>query len=249
MLPLIAVAHGSRDPRSARVMAALVDKIRSARPDLDVRLCFLDLNAPSVEQTIDAVAAEGSPGAVLVPLLLGSAFHARIDLPTIVSRARSRHPGLALTQADVLGGDARLSAVLRDRVIEAGFEPHDGTVGVVTAAVGSSNAQANHRSRRFMAAVATGTDWITQACFATTDPRVDEAVRALHERGATRVAIAPWFLAPGLLTDRIGAAAQVAAPKSTCVNVLGAHPMVARAVLDRYDEAVQRLHVRSESIA
>ncbi|MEN0134137.1 MAG: CbiX/SirB N-terminal domain-containing protein, partial [Rhodococcus sp. (in: high G+C Gram-positive bacteria)] len=108
MTPLIAVAHGSRDPRSARVVAAAVSALRERRPDLDVRLCFLDLNAPSVDQVIDAVAAEGHSSAVVVPMLLGSAFHARVDLPALLDAARLRHPHLHVRQADVLGHDARL---------------------------------------------------------------------------------------------------------------------------------------------
>lgn len=81
MVPLIAVAHGSRDPRSARVIAAAVAALREVRPDLDVRLAFLDLNAPSIDQVLDGVAHDGHTHAVVVPMLLGNAFHARVDLP------------------------------------------------------------------------------------------------------------------------------------------------------------------------
>ena len=55
MIPLIAVAHGSRDPRSAQAMAAALASLRVRNPDWDVRLAFLDLNAPSVGQVLDAV--------------------------------------------------------------------------------------------------------------------------------------------------------------------------------------------------
>ena len=92
MSTLIAVAHGSRDPRSARTVATVVDRIRARRPDLDVRVAFLDLSEPSVEDVVDDVVAGGAEAAVIVPLLLGSAFHARVDLPAIVDAARRRHP-------------------------------------------------------------------------------------------------------------------------------------------------------------
>ncbi|MFE3028948.1 sirohydrochlorin chelatase, partial [Nocardia tengchongensis] len=102
---LIAVAHGSRDPRSAATMRDVVERIAAQRPDLDVRLAFLDLSTPSVDQVIDAVAADGHSHAVVVPLLLGNAFHARVDLPGLLDAARDRHPRLRLTQAEVLGPD------------------------------------------------------------------------------------------------------------------------------------------------
>ena len=116
MTALIVAAHGSRDPRSARTVTAAVDRIRAARPDLDVRLGFLDLSAPSVEQVVDSVAADGCSSAVVVPLLLGSAFHARVDLPALLAAVRARHPRLSLVQSQVLGDDRILIDAVRYRV-------------------------------------------------------------------------------------------------------------------------------------
>ncbi|WP_281179510.1 sirohydrochlorin chelatase [Nocardia inohanensis] len=225
---MIAVAHGSRDPRSAATMHAVVEQIAAARPDLDVRLAFLDLNAPSVDQVVDAVAAEGHSHAVVVPLLLGSAFHARVDLPGMLAATRSRHPRLHLTQADVLGADPRLISALRDRVLEQ--LSGRGRIGIAVAAVGSSSSAANVRTGE-VARMLTGlTGWDTEICFATTEPNLPEAVSTLRARGAEQVIVAPWFLALGLLTDRLAAAV----PGIVHATALGAHPHVAEVVLDRY---------------
>lgn len=233
--PLILVAHGSRDPRSARAMAAAAAAIRGARPDLDVRLCFLDLSAPSVDQVIDTVAAEGHSSAVVVPLLLGSAFHARVDLPGLLAAARSRHPGLDLVQTDVLGDDDRLVSAVRDRVAAAGVTVDDPGVGVVLAAVGSSRADANARTAAIAPRLLASTAWSgVEVCFATTEPTVSQAVSRLRADGARQIVIAPWFLAPGLLTDRIDAAADEVAPGALRAAVIGDHALLVEVVLDRY---------------
>ncbi|MGK8525255.1 sirohydrochlorin chelatase [Nocardia asteroides] len=234
---LIAVAHGSRDPRSAATVAEVVAAVAAARPDLDVRTAFLDLTAPSVEQVVDAVAADGHTHAVVTPLLLGSAFHARVDLPGLLSTARARHLGLRLTQADVLGADARLIGALRDRVLaadDAGQAAADRRLGVAVAAVGSSSATADIRTAEVATRLAARTGWRTEICFATTEPSVTEAIARLQARGAERVLVAPWFLAPGLLTDRLANAA----PQAIHANVLGAHPALAQVILDRYHAAL-----------
>ena len=44
---LVALAHGSRDPRSAATIKALVDEVRAMRPDLRVEAAFLELSKPS----------------------------------------------------------------------------------------------------------------------------------------------------------------------------------------------------------
>lgn len=237
--PMIAVAHGSRDPRSARVVAAAVAAIRAQRPDVDVRLCFLDLNAPSVDQVVDAVAAEGHSTAIVVPLLLGSAFHARVDLPGILAAARARHPHLTLVQSDVLGHDRRLVGAVRDRIAETGVATNAARTGVVLAAVGSSDPRANDRTRALADVLAEDGPWATTVCFATSaEPTVGQAISLLRSRGVERIVIAPWFLAPGRLTDRLGTAALDAAPDVVFAETIGAHRHVAEVALDRYDTAV-----------
>ena len=44
---LIALAHGSRDPRSAETIAALTEVVSCMRPDLRIEPAFLDLVEPS----------------------------------------------------------------------------------------------------------------------------------------------------------------------------------------------------------
>ncbi|MFC9435081.1 sirohydrochlorin chelatase [Nocardia sp. NPDC057030] len=232
---LIAVAHGSRDPRSAATMAAVVGELAAGRPGIDVRLAFLDLNAPSVEQVVDAVAAQGHTRAVVVPLLLGNAFHARVDLPGLLAAAHARHPQLQLTQADVLGADARLIGALRDRVLEATLGASSNPSGIAVAAVGSSSPAANARTAEVARRLAKLTGHLTEICFATTEPTLPQAISRLRARGADNILVAPWFLAPGLLTDRLLSAAS----DVIHANVIGPHPALTDIVWNRYDAALE----------
>lgn len=235
--PLIAVAHGSRDPRSAGTIAAAVAAVRTRRPSADVRLCFLDLSTPSVDQVIDSVAAEGHCSAVVVPLLLGSAFHARVDLPALLGAGRARHPALHTLQSNILGDDDRLLTAVRDRVYDTGIG-QDG-LGVVLAAVGSSNRRANAYTATLAERLRQRTSWAAvTTCFATAaEPTVDQAIGDLRAHGCDHIVVAPWFLAPGLLTDRL--ASGVAGDDGVSfAKPIGAHPLLADVILDRYDSAL-----------
>ncbi|MFB7878476.1 sirohydrochlorin chelatase [Nocardia sp. NPDC056064] len=240
---LLAVAHGSRDPRSAATMAAVVADVAAARPELTVRLAFLDLSAPSVEQVADDLAAQGHREVIVVPLLLGNAFHARVDLPALLAEVTRRHPRLRLTQADVLGPDPLLVAALGDRVAAAGHPgyPREHAApalgmrpGVAVAAVGSSDAAANRRTAAVARRLAALTGLRTEICFATVEPSIGLAVERLRARGSARIVVAPWFLAPGLLTDRLLAAA----PGITHAEVIGAHAGLTEVIWARFDTAV-----------
>lgn len=239
MTPLIAVAHGSRDTRSARTMRAVAERVRAASPGLDIRLAFLDLSEPLLDTVIDRLASEGCRRAVAVPLLLGDAYHSRVDLPALLAAAEARHPGLELRQADVLGTDPRLVSAVRDRLADVGAAPDDPDLGVALAAVGSSRPAANATARDLAPTLRFGTRWsAVHTCFATTTPSVDSTVATLRRAGARRIAVGSWFLAPGLLTDRVRQRALAGAPNAVCAEPIGAHPLLAEVVLDRYRAAL-----------
>jgi sirohydrochlorin ferrochelatase len=228
---LILTAHGSADPRSSSTAFAIADQLRASRPDLDVRSAFCEQTTPNLRDVL----AEVPDGAVVTPLLLASAHHARVDIPSTIEAAGSR-----VRQAEVLGEDVRLIAVMRERLAQAGVSPDDRTVGVVVVAVGSSSDIANTRTADVASALADGTDWAaTTTAFATgPKPSVAAAVARLRRRGAARIVIAPWFLAHGRITDRVAAFAS--ANGLTLSEPLGVHPLVVDTVLDRYDRAAAK---------
>jgi sirohydrochlorin ferrochelatase len=238
-VPLIAVAHGSRDPRSAATIDELVAVVRAARPGLDVRAAFLDLSAPRLPDVLAAVHAEGHTGAVVVPLLLGHAYHARVDIPGAVARAARVHPRLRIRVADVLGPDPRLAAAAARRLREAGADPADPELGLVLAAIGSSHAPANDAVRAVARELRRGTRWTgARAAFATAAaPDVPAAIAALRARGARRIAVGSWFLAPGLLPDRVTAATRATAPTALVAAPLGPATELADVILTRYRAA------------
>ncbi|MGW6565174.1 sirohydrochlorin chelatase [Streptomyces sp. NPDC054975] len=56
---LVAVGHGSRDPRAAATLADLVERVRELRPGLDVRLAHIELNAPLLTDVLADLAGAG----------------------------------------------------------------------------------------------------------------------------------------------------------------------------------------------
>ncbi|MFF9201171.1 sirohydrochlorin chelatase [Streptomyces sp. NPDC014986] len=230
---LLVIAHGSRDPRHAATVHALVRRVRSLRPGLRVETGFLDFDVPSVRQVLEALAAEGVRDVVALPLLLTRAFHAKADIPAVLAEAP---PRLRIRQAEVLGPSPLLLAALERRLYEAGLTPADkSSTGVVLASAGSTDPEA-------IAVIAdiarewrhTGWCAVRPAFASASLPRTGQAVRELRALGCARVAVAPYVLAPGFLPDRI---ARGAAEADVLADVLGPAPEVARVLLERYDRA------------
>ncbi|WP_372495549.1 sirohydrochlorin chelatase [Saccharopolyspora soli] len=236
----MAVAHGSRDPRSAATVHALLDVVRAMRPDLDVRVAFLDLSAPRLGDVLSAVHGDGHSDAVVVPLLLGRAFHARVDVPAAVADAQLRYPRFQVHISDVLGPDPRLDAAAWRRLAEAGAPADDPELGVILAGAGSSHAPANRLVSAVAARWQAKTSWAgtSEAFAAAADPDVPAAIEALRARGARRFAVGSWFLAPGLLPDRISALAREHAPQPLIAAPMADDAGVADLVLQRYAETL-----------
>jgi sirohydrochlorin ferrochelatase len=240
--PLVPVAHGSRDPRSAATVRGLVERVRTQAPDVEVYESFLDLSQPRVTDVLRRLYEQGHRSAVVVPLLLGSAFHARVDLPALVDEIQAGCPGFTVTVSDVLGVDPVLEEVALDRLTGAGLGPGD---GVVVSAVGSSNAGANAVVADLAARWAAELGLPVSEAFASAaQPDVPAAVARLRANGARRVVVASWFLAPGLLPDRIAVLAREADPGVFIADPLGPDPRVAAAVLRRYADALERVPVQ-----
>ncbi|MGY1810734.1 sirohydrochlorin chelatase [Blastococcus sp. SYSU D00669] len=224
---LVACAHGTRNPTGRRLVAELALAARTLRPGLVTTAAFVDVQPPTVGDVVGSLAAEGRP-AVVVPLLLSGGYHVHVD----IAGAVAAHP--TAVAARPLGPDERLVDVLHDRLTAAGADPADPRTAVVLAAAGSSD----QRSAADVAATAAllqerWTGPVTTGFGSAAQPPVPDAVAAARARGADRVVVAAYLLAPGHFADKLAAAGAdaVTAP-------LLPDDRVAAVLLDRYDAAV-----------
>ncbi|MBT2370303.1 sirohydrochlorin chelatase [Streptomyces sp. ISL-10] len=232
---LVAVAHGSRDPRALRTVLALLERVRELRPGLDVRLGHIELNEPLLTDTLAGL--NGAP-TVLVPLLLSRGYHVKHDLPQAAAAAPGG--GEHIRIARPLGPHPLLAEALWSRLAEAGWHEADGTsrsAGVVLASAGSRDPESAEDTRRMAQLLGDrlGGVPVVAAYASALSPTVPAAVRALTSRGRHRIAVASYFAAPGLFATRSAAAAPWIA-----ADPLGTHPALARLLLHRYDEARTR---------
>lgn len=237
--PVVAVAHGSRDPRAAATVAALLDAVRARRPGVPVHASFLDHAPPAPDRVLDGLARDGADEAVVLPLLLTAAYHSKTDVPGVLNRVRGLHPRLRLRTAGTLGPDPLLMDALERRLSEAGVETGDPGTAVVLVSAGSSDPSANAVIAR-LAREWRARGWrdAVPAYASAGRPGPAEAVAALLAAGAPRVAVAPYFLAPGHFADKVGAET-LAAGAAAVSPVLGAAPEVADLVVRRYEEALE----------
>ncbi|MEJ7756842.1 MAG: CbiX/SirB N-terminal domain-containing protein [Nocardioidaceae bacterium] len=188
---LVALAHGSRDPRSAATIRALAGLVADMRPDLRVEPAFLELASPSHVEVIDRLASEGVEEIVVVPLLLTRAYHAQVDVPAVVEAAVRRNPGLRVRASDVLGVQPTFIDVLDKRLRTALADARVRELdGLVLAAAGSSDTLANAAVARAARAWGARHHLPTIAAFASAAPR--PPVRPYGRCAPTAAATSRW---------------------------------------------------------
>jgi sirohydrochlorin ferrochelatase len=236
---LVAVAHGSKDPRASATVAELAAVARERYPGLDLRTAFLGHAPPSLPQVLGTIEADRE--VTVLPLLLTAAFHSKADIPRMLARsARTRGPhGPRVSYGATLGPHPLLLDALDRRLAEAdpGAQADPGRTAVVLAAAGSSDPEANATIARLAAQWQARAGWhaVRPAYASAADPAPAAAVAGLLRDGAPRVVVATYLLAPGLFADRIRDAS-LAAGAAAVSPALGACAEVADILLDRFAE-------------
>lgn len=218
--PLVLVAHGSRDDAAHACVEDIVAAVRTALTGVDVRLGYVDVRGPKVDEAV-----AGLDRAVVVPAFLASGYHVRVDVPEQLA-ATGRDD---VVVAAPFGPDPALVGVLLDRLEEAGARPGD---TVVLAAAGSRDpvAQDDLRTAAALLTARVGHE-VPVGYIAGGEPRVAAVVASSAPRGE-RVVVATWLLAPGAFHRWLAdaGAAVVAEP-------LGEHPDVVAVAVERYRAA------------
>ena len=118
---MLLFAHGARDAAWAAPFEAVAGRLRRLRPEVQVRLAFLEIMAPSMPEAGAALAEAGCTSVEIVPLFLGAGGHVRKDVPQLVAQLQAAHPAVRFTlhaaigeHPDVIAAMAAAAASLAD---------------------------------------------------------------------------------------------------------------------------------------
>jgi sirohydrochlorin cobaltochelatase len=115
---LILLAHGARDPRWREPFDRLVERVRAKRPELGVRLAFLELMTPDLVRAGEELVASGCDALLIVPIFFGQGGHVREDVPALVDGLRKRQSGVVVTVSRTAGDDSGVVEALASFCID-----------------------------------------------------------------------------------------------------------------------------------
>ena len=265
--PLLVVGHGTRSDAGTAEFRSFLNRLRRRAQDWLPAVFggFIELASPSVTEAVDAMTAalgerrevghraptaerEARPGpldVVAVPLVLTAASHGKGDIPASLAREQRRHPGLRYRYGRPLGPHSVLQDIMAARIDHALAGTARETTFIVLAGRGSTDPDANAEVAKVARLLWEGRGYagVEPSFISLTEPSVPRALEKVRRLGALRIVVAPYFLFPGVLPDRVTAQTREFAARHTGLDVavaglIGDCDELADLVLQRYDEAV-----------
>ena len=116
---LILFAHGARDARWAAPFEAVATRVRAARPDVLVRLAFLEFMSPDLAGAGTELVAAGCAHITILPMFLGAGGHVRKDLPLLLEGLRRRWPEAGFDLLTAIGEVDSVMQAMADAAVRA----------------------------------------------------------------------------------------------------------------------------------
>ena len=123
-IAVVLIGHGSTLPYNKEVLEELGRRIELREIFKVVRVAFMQLNSPSIEEVLRTLAKDGMKKIVALPVFLADGAHTTEDIPEKLKVAfegawEEIGGDVKLVYAKPIGVDDRIVDILLDRVKEA----------------------------------------------------------------------------------------------------------------------------------
>ena len=246
-LPMLVVGHGTRSDSGVAEFNAFMGRLqrRPAAPYRAAAGGFIELSRPPVTEAVASLVGQGHRELIALPLVLVAAGHGKGDIPAALVREQVRHPGMTYSYGRPLGPHPALLDILEQRIEKMLGDTERADTHVLLVGRGSTDPDANAEIAKVARLLWEGRGYagVEPSFVSLADPGVPAGLDKLRRLGASRIIVAPYFLFPGILPDRIVSQAEAFALEHPFLTIgvaelIGDCDELADLVVERYLEAV-----------
>ncbi|MCM3760406.1 sirohydrochlorin chelatase [Alkalihalobacillus oceani] len=214
MQAILYIGHGSRVQAGNDELRNFVEKTKAAHPQVAIQeCCFLELADPDITEGVRTCIKQGATRIAVVPVLLLTAMHAKVDIPQEIERQRAQYPDVSFTYGRPMGIEATIIEIIKARLKKAGmsltaarprYEERQ-PVSLLLVGRGSSDPEATSdlmKIARLVWEFTPVTD--VEVCFmAATHPNVEEGLARVTRLPNETVYVIPYLLFTGVLMETL----------------------------------------------
>lgn len=237
MQAVLYIGHGSRVAAGVNEAIEFIESVK--RPTRYIEeTCFLELAKPTIEEGIANCIARGATKIAIVPLLLLTAVHAKIDIPEKIKHCMKQYPQINFTYGRPFGVDEKIVDALYDRIIEQKV-PRNEDMQVLLVGRGSSDLAVKRDLTEVAHLFKTKYNLPqVNVCFLYgVNPRFEEVLLQYKQDPPEQVFIIPYLLFTGILMNDIEEKVkQVSHGNLVLCESLGYHDNLQKVLKARVDE-------------
>jgi sirohydrochlorin ferrochelatase len=252
MQAILYIGHGTRLAKGVAQCKAFIEQVKQQIPLPIQETAFLELVEPSIEEGVKRCIEQGATKIAIIPLLLLTAHHAKLDIPKEFEAIHSQYPTIQFTFGKPLGIEKSIVMEVIDKVQQAintqeseNWQTRltNGEADVLLVVRGSSDPGLAQQANEICQLVKKYSHYkYVKACFLYgNDWRFEDAL-SLYSTCQKPVVIIPYLLFDGLLSVAIEKKVQQAqemSPNVLLADKLGSGENVQFVLRKRIDQCIQ----------
>ncbi|RCW71882.1 sirohydrochlorin chelatase [Saliterribacillus persicus] len=197
------ICHGSRRKEAKIEANACLKKTMAKLTTRIQEVCFLELEEPNISEGIRVCVEKGATNIAIVPILLLTAGHAKIDIPEVLEREKKKYPLIKFNYGRPLGVENKMIEAVSDRVLDVTSNPS--AYDILLVGRGSSDNEALEDTRKIkeLLKIKLKTNNITACFLAASNPKFEELVTEKAKHHNKPILIIPYLLFTGLLIKEV----------------------------------------------
>jgi sirohydrochlorin ferrochelatase len=242
MQAVLYIGHGSRVREANKQAADFLTKSMEAISVPIQEYCFLELAKPTIAEGVARCIERGASKIAVVPLLLLTAGHAKVDIPEELEKVKKDYPFIEFHYGRPLGVHDSIIDILIERIHEQELSIHDET-SVLLVGRGSSDPD----SPRDLGVIAEklrkkgGFQSVSTCFLAAAYPTFQEGLHAAVHSESRQVIVIPYLLFTGILMkemEKTIASLNHNEKEIILCNYLGYHENLQTILADRVQEVI-----------
>jgi sirohydrochlorin ferrochelatase len=244
MQAVLYIGHGSRVREANQQAADFLTKSMEAISAPIQEYCFLELAKPTIAEGVARCIEQGASKIAVVPLLLLTAGHAKVDIPEELEKIKKDYPLIEIHYGRPLGVHDSIVDILMERMNEQEI-PINKESSVLLVGRGSSDPD----SPRDLSIIAEklkikGDFYSVSTCFlAAAHPTFQEGLNSVIHSEGRQVVVIPYLLFTGILMkemEKIIASLDNNGKEIILCSYLGYHKNLQTILADRVQEVINK---------
>lgn len=243
MEAVLYICHGSRVKEASDQAISFVKRCMEESDFPIQEYSFLELSEPSIKQGFVQCVQKGATIIHIIPVLLLTAAHAKIDIPEVLNQLAKEYPEIEIRYGRPIGVHEKMIDIVVEKIKKSSL-PYNSDLLVLLVGRGSSDPEVKQDLGKIAELVEAKLSGISvKDCYLTAaEPSFIEGIEYANASSYKNILVIPYLLFTGILMKSMTKTIQELANPNKIYELapyLGYHPFIAAILNERLKEAAK----------